>query len=74
VGSEVTLPPVTLLGGDINGDNTIDIRDLSYVAYHFGGPDAQSDINGDGRVDILDLTLIAGNFGTKGPTLWPISD
>jgi hypothetical protein len=74
VGSEVTLAPVTLLGGDINRDNQIDIRDLSYVAYHLGGPDAQSDVNGDGQVDILDLTLIAGNFGKKGPTLWPISD
>lgn len=74
VGSEVTLVPITLLGGDVNQDNTIDIRDLSYVAYHFGGPDAQSDINGDGQVDILDLTLIAGNFGIRGPTAWPISD
>jgi hypothetical protein len=68
------LAPVTLLGGDVNGDNLIDIRDLSYVAYHLGGPDAQADINGDGKVDILDLTMIAGNFGIKGPTLWPISD
>jgi hypothetical protein len=74
VGSEVALAPITLLGGDINGDNVIDIRDLSYVAYHFGGPDAQSDVNGDGQVDILDLTLIAGNFGKKGPTPWPISE
>jgi hypothetical protein len=71
VGSEVDLGQVTLLGGDVNGDDQIDIRDLSYVAYHLGETDAQSDVNGDGQVDILDLTLIAGNFGTKGPTSWP---
>jgi hypothetical protein len=74
VGRAVALAPITLVGGDVNGDNVIDIRDLSYVAYHLGGPDAQSDISGDGKVDILDLTLIAGNFGRKGPILWPITD
>lgn len=74
VGSEIELEPVTLLGGDVNGDNRIDIRDLSYVAYHLDAPDAQSDVNGDAQVDILDLTMIAGNFGTTGPTTWPISD
>jgi hypothetical protein len=73
VGSEVNLGEITLVGGDVNQDNKIDIRDLSYVAYHLDQTDAQSDINGDGRVDILDLTLIAGNFGTIGPTTWPIS-
>jgi hypothetical protein len=74
VGSEVELAPITLVGGDINKDDLIDIRDLSYVAYHLGSPDAQADISGDGKVDILDLTLIAGNFGLKGPIPWPIAD
>jgi hypothetical protein len=74
VGSEVELASVTLAGGDINGDNLIDIRDLAYVAYHLHGTDAQSDINRDGRVDILDLTLIASNFGAIGPTNWPIAN
>jgi hypothetical protein len=74
VGDEIELAPITLLGGDVNGDNLIDIRDLSYVAYHLGGLDVQSDINGDGEVDILDLTLVSGNFGTAGPIPWPTSD
>lgn len=74
VGSEFKLAPITLVGGDVNQDNLIDIRDLSYVAYHMGSPDVQADINGDGQVDVLDLTLIAGNFGIKGPTTWPVSD
>jgi hypothetical protein len=74
VGDKIELAPITLLGGDVNNDNLVDIRDLSYVAYHLGGPDAQADINGDGQVDILDLTLTSGNFGTAGPISWPTPD
>lgn len=65
---------VTLLGGDVNGDNRIDIRDLSFVAWHFGSDHAPADINADGLVDILDLTLVAGNFGRQGPTPWDTTD
>jgi hypothetical protein len=63
---------VTLVGGDVNGDQAIDIRDVSYVAYHFDQYDPQADVNGDGVVDILDLTLVAGNFGQVGPTAWTL--
>jgi hypothetical protein len=63
---------ITLLGGDVNGDQAIDIRDISYVAYHFEQEDAQADVNGDGQVDILDLSLVAGNFGQVGPTVWTV--
>ena len=65
---------VTLLGGDVNNDNCVDIRDLSYVAWHFEEYDAKADINGDGQVDILDLSLTAGNFDRCGPTTWVVSD
>ncbi len=70
----VHLGEITLLGGDVNDDNRIDIRDLSYVAWHFDGYDARADINGDGQVDILDLSLTAGNFGRIGPTTWHVPD
>jgi hypothetical protein len=70
VGSVIRLGEATLAGGDANGDNRIDIRDLAYVAYHADGYDAKADINGDGRVDILDLSMIAENFGLVGPTAW----
>jgi hypothetical protein len=72
VGSAIDLGEVTLYGGDANGDNRIDIRDLSYVAWHLDTDDARADINGDGQVDILDLSLIAGNFGRVGPTVWQL--
>jgi hypothetical protein len=72
VGSAIDLGEVTLYGGDVNGDDRIDVRDLSYVAWHLNADDARADINGDGQVDILDLSLIAGNFGRVGPTVWQI--
>jgi hypothetical protein len=59
----LTLDPVTLLGGDVNGDRTIDILDIVYVGAHFGGTDPEADLNGDGKVDILDIVIAGGNFG-----------
>jgi hypothetical protein len=70
VGSVVDVGTVTLYGGDATGDDVVDIRDLSYVAYHFEVYAVAADINGDGAVDILDLSLIAGNFGRQGPSPW----
>ena len=63
---------VTLLGGDANGDNRIDIRDLSFIAWHFDKYDPAADINKDGVVDISDLTLAASNSGHVGPTTWSV--
>lgn len=74
VGSLVDVGEVTLFGGDVNGDEVIDIRDLSFVAWSFDEYDPLADINQDGQVDILDLTLTAGNFGRSGPTTWQIPD
>jgi hypothetical protein len=59
----LTLDPVTLVGGDVNGDRTIDILDIVYVGAHFGGTDPKADLNGDGKVDILDIVIAGGNFG-----------
>jgi hypothetical protein len=70
VGSTIELAEVMLYGGDATGDDRIDIRDLSFVAWHFDSGDARADLNGDGQVDILDLSLVAGNFGRVGPTEW----
>ena len=48
---------------DVNADGVINILDLTFVAAHFGGTNAEADVNGDGTVNILDLTLVAQNFG-----------
>jgi hypothetical protein len=64
-GTTTTVPEVTLLGGDVNGDATIDILDLVAIGAQFGShsPDpATADVNGDGVVDIIDIVLVAKNF------------
>ncbi|MBN1640434.1 MAG: hypothetical protein JXA09_04290 [Anaerolineae bacterium] len=64
-GSTVTLPTVTLLGGDVNGDGEIDILDLVAVGAQFGSTSPsppEADINADGVVDIVDIVLVAKNF------------
>lgn len=70
-GSLANLGAITLLAGDVNGDNTINILDLAYIATHYQGTDAQADLNKDGLVNILDLAMAAGNYAQQGPiTNW----
>lgn len=71
---DVTLPPVTLVGGDTNNDGVINIQDAGLVSRFFGQSippaDSRADINGDGRVNIQDAGLVSRNFGQRGPTTW----
>jgi len=68
-GGTLALPNVTLLGGDCNNDDGIDITDGAIASASFGfgtgqpGFDARADINGDGVVDIFDLVMVGNNFG-----------
>jgi subtilisin family serine protease len=59
---------VTLVPGDINGDNAIDDADLLQVLFAFGqsGSNRPEDLNGDGTVDDADLLLVLFNFGQTG--------
>ena len=67
----VRLPYIVISGKvieppwDVNGDGSVDILDLSFVAARFGqeNPDA-ADINGDGVVDIKDLITVASGINT----------
>lgn len=58
---------------DINEDGQVDMRDLAYVAKHFGATpgkptwDPKADINGNGRIDIIDLAIVAKHFGWHNP-------
>ena len=60
---------ITLPGGDVTGDDTINIFDLALVASQYGGSDPLTDVNADGIVNIFDLTLVANNFGKSGPII-----
>lgn len=52
--------------GDINGDGSVDIRDLSILAAHFyaAGNRAQGDLDGSGTIDIIDLSILATHWGS----------
>jgi len=67
----IDLGKITLLAGDLNQDNVIDILDLAYVSNHLYAEDILADLNGDGVTDVLDLTLVASNYRQQGPlTNW----
>ena len=52
------------LVGDVNGDGTVNILDIVFVASHFGEAGATAaDLNGDGTVNIQDLVLVANSLG-----------
>jgi len=61
--SQLVLPNLTLLNGDVNSDGQINILDMAYIGARFGSQDAPADLNADGRVNIIDLVLAASNFG-----------
>jgi hypothetical protein len=61
-----------LLGGDIDGDNRININDFSALAGVFGlsstdtDYDEKADLNLDGFINAADLAILAKNFGKLG--------
>jgi uncharacterized repeat protein (TIGR01451 family) len=70
-GTTVTLPDVTLLGGDMDDNGTVNIVDISNIALNFGGSGPAGDLNGDGTVNIVDISGAAANFGQIEPVPWP---
>lgn len=70
-GQALTLPPATLIGGDTNADNRIDLSDAVLIAANFNlAATTLADLNRDGLVDIRDLTAIGAYFGQAGPLPW----
>ncbi len=56
------------LPGDINGDNTVNVTDLSILLSNYGKAASAStnpaaDINANGDVNITDLSVLLSNFG-----------
>ena len=50
--------------GDLNGDNNVDIFDLSILLSNWGASGGVADINTDGEVDIFDLSILLTNWGS----------
>ena len=59
----------TLIPGDVNRDNTVDIVDVVIVSAAFGSKpsdpvwNSDADINFDGLINIVDLAIVAVHFG-----------
>lgn len=59
-----TTPPVTPgKPGDLNGDNKVNITDLSMLLSAWNSSNAKADINGSGKVDIIDLSILLSHWG-----------
>lgn len=70
-GAVVTLPTITLLAGDIDGNSVIDQFDVLTIGmgYNTALPSA-ADLNNDGVINILDLELLAANYRRSGMLTW----
>lgn len=72
VDGSLLLPPVTLVGGDANADNVVDVLDLDILIGAFdavegdAGYTGRADFNCDGAVDVLDLDIFIRNFDQAG--------
>ena len=54
--------PVTLKGGDVDGNGTVDFDDLSEVLGNYKTSAPSGDVDGNGTVDFDDLSLVLGNY------------
>jgi hypothetical protein len=50
--------------GDLNGDNKVDLKDLSILLGRYNSTNAQADINKDSRVDLKDLSILLSRYGS----------
>jgi len=68
VGSNIA--DFTLINGDANNDNRVDVVDLGILATNYGklsgATGSQGDFNGDGAVNVIDLGILATNYGASG--------
>lgn len=63
---------VTLLAGDIDGNDVIDQFDAMTIGMSYNGTEpAAADLNNDGVINVLDLELLAANYRLTGPIVWP---
>jgi hypothetical protein len=73
-GSSTTKPDITLLAGDIDGNDVIDQFDALTIGMNYNGTTpTDADLNNDGVINVLDLELLASNYRETGPTVWELS-
>lgn len=70
-GVTTVMPAISLLAGDIDGNDVIDQFDALTIGmnYNLSAP-AAADLNNDGTINVLDLELLAANYRATGPLAW----
>ncbi|MBV6391912.1 MAG: hypothetical protein KPEEDBHJ_01128 [Anaerolineales bacterium] len=70
-GVTTTMPTISLLAGDIDGNDVIDQFDALTIGinYNLSAP-TEADLNNDGTINVLDLEMLAANYRDTGPTPW----
>lgn len=64
--SDATGITLTLINGDINGDNQVDSDDFDELVANFGGAGPTADLDESGGVDSDDFDILVGSFGQIG--------
>ena len=65
----IVMPSVTLIAGDVNGDDVVNIEDYTAVIAAYGSTpgssnwNAAADFNRDGVVNIADVTILQVDYG-----------
>jgi hypothetical protein len=73
-GGTSTKPTITLLAGDIDGNDVIDQFDALTIGMNYNATTPpEADLNNDGVINVLDLELLAANYRKTGPSVWEIS-
>lgn len=71
-GSDISGQSVSMLNGDVNGDNEVGPADFTLLSAAFGSMlgdppfNASADLNGDDEVGPSDFTILSGSFGELG--------
>ena len=64
--AQTDLGTVSLINGDVDGDNEVTSTDLSRVLKNLGQATADGDLNGDGSVAEEDLSIVLKNLDLVG--------
>ena len=71
-GNTTTKQTITLLAGDIDGNDVIDQFDALTIGINYNGTaPAAADLTNDGTINVLDLEVLALNYRQTGPQVWP---
>jgi hypothetical protein len=69
IGQFKRLDVPTSLGGDVNGDDVIDIMDAVEIQTNWETNHREADINFDGTVDAKDMAFVEKNYLKQNPSI-----